>query len=319
MNMVDDATGTVEARMGKEETIWAAVRVLETWIGKYGSPQALYTDWKNVYRRKATPAEQLRGEVPLTQFGRMCRKLGIEIIAASSPQAKGRVERNHGIHQDRLVKKMRRKGIATYEAANAYLEREYLPQHNRRFAQGATQPQDYHGRKLSTRQLREIFRLETERAIGKRLGDPAREPFSATAAEATTLWIDPEQGSGLPMGRRNDGGVLPRRKDCICRVAGTGTKTSDTGSAYGADHSGKKSESRPSVETKLQKHGFSGGVPGKRNFTRYPAHFRFALKGFAPVRRITNTSNQGDISTELRMGTFLKSFDICKSRKLTER
>jgi transposase len=166
MNMVDDATGTVEARMGKEETIWAAVRVLQAWIGKYGVPQALYTDWKNVYRRKATPAEQLRGEVPLTQFGCMCQKLGVEIIAASSPQAKGRVERNHGIHQDRLVKKMRRKGIASYEAANAYLEREYLPQHNRRFAQGAAQPEDYHGRKLNARELRQIFRLETERAIG---------------------------------------------------------------------------------------------------------------------------------------------------------
>ena len=111
MDMVDDATGTVQARMGKEETIWAAVGVLRAWIGKYGIPRALYTDWKNVYKRKATPAEQLRGEVPVTQFGRMCQKLGIRIIAASSPQAKGRVERMNGVHQDRLIKKMRRKGI----------------------------------------------------------------------------------------------------------------------------------------------------------------------------------------------------------------
>jgi len=87
MDMVDDATGQVEARMGKEETIWAAVEVLRGWIGNYGIPRALYTDWKNVYQRKATPAEQLRGEVPVTQFGRMCQKLGIRIIAASSPQA----------------------------------------------------------------------------------------------------------------------------------------------------------------------------------------------------------------------------------------
>ena len=165
MDMVDDATNQTLARMGKEETIWAAAQVVQSWIGQYGVPRALYTDWKNVYKRKATPAEQLRGEVPLTQFGRMCQKLGIRIIAASSPQAKGRVERRHGVHQDRLIKKMRRKRIASYEAANAYLEQEYLPDHNRRFSRPAAKPEDYHGRKPTQRELREIFRLETERSI----------------------------------------------------------------------------------------------------------------------------------------------------------
>src|SRR5437016_155448 len=165
MDMVDDATNHTLARMGKEETIWAAAGVLRAWIEKHGVPQTLYTDWKNVYKRKATPAEQLRGEVPVTQFGRMCQKLGIRIIAANSPQAKGRVERNHGIHQDRLIKKMRRKGINSYAAANQYLENEYLAQHNRRFAQLPAQPQDYHGRKLTAYQLRQVFRLETERTI----------------------------------------------------------------------------------------------------------------------------------------------------------
>src|SRR6266550_5404989 len=165
MDMVDDATSRTEARLGKEETIWAAVAVLRAWIHKYGVPRALYTDWKNVYKRKATAAEQLRGEVPVTQFGRMCQKLGIRIIAASSPQAKGRVERNHGIHQDRLIKKLRRKGIGSYEAANQYLEKEYLLQHNRRFARPAAKPEDYHGRKWRGRELHQIFRLETERRI----------------------------------------------------------------------------------------------------------------------------------------------------------
>src|SRR6266404_5670919 len=165
MNMVDDATSQTQAGMGKEETIWAAAAVLQAWIQKYGVPRALYTDWKNVYQRKATSAEQLRGKVPVTQFGRMCQKLGIRILAASSPQAKGRVERIHGVHQDRLIKKLRRKKIASYEAANQYLEKEYLPGHNRRFAGVAAKPEDYHGRKPTTRELGEIFRLETERAI----------------------------------------------------------------------------------------------------------------------------------------------------------
>src|SRR5258707_9872447 len=70
MDMVDDATSRVEARMGKEETIWAAVGVLRAWIRNYGVPRVLYTDWKNVYKRKATGAEQMRGKIPVTQFGR---------------------------------------------------------------------------------------------------------------------------------------------------------------------------------------------------------------------------------------------------------
>jgi transposase len=165
MNMVDDATGTTLARLGAQETIWAAVGVLQAWIAAYGVPRALYTDWKNVYKRPPTAAEQIRGEVPRTQFGRMCARLGIEIIAASSPQAKGRVERNHGTHQDRLVKKLRRKRINRYEAAYEYLATEYLPEHNLRFAHAPASAVDYHRRAPRQAELRLIFRLVTERRI----------------------------------------------------------------------------------------------------------------------------------------------------------
>jgi transposase len=116
MNLVDDATSTTLCRLGEQETIWAAVGVLRAWLEKYGVPRALYTDWKNVYVREPTAKELLHGTPALTQFGRMCERLGIKIIAAGSPEAKGRVERNHGTHQDRLVKKLRRKKIATHEA-----------------------------------------------------------------------------------------------------------------------------------------------------------------------------------------------------------
>ena len=165
MNMVDDATGTTLCRMGEEETIWAAVGVLRAWIGRYGVPQALYTDWKNVYVREPNAGERWRGEVPVTQFGRMCRRLGIEIIAAGSPQAKGRVERNHGTHQDRLVKKLRRKQISRLEEMNRYLEEEYCPEHNARFAVAAAAREDYHLPTPGARPLRAILRLETERVL----------------------------------------------------------------------------------------------------------------------------------------------------------
>lgn len=166
MNMTDDATSVVELRLGEEETIWAAANILRAWIEQYGVPQALYVDWKNVYKRGPTVREQLRGEEPVTQFGRMCEKLGIAIIAAGSPQAKGRVERNHGTHQDRLIKKMRRKKIGAQQEANVYLQQEYVPEHNGRFRQAAAEAEDYHRRAPSAAALREVFRLETERVIG---------------------------------------------------------------------------------------------------------------------------------------------------------
>jgi hypothetical protein len=165
MNMVDDATSVVEARMGDEETIWAAARVLRHWIEKYGVPLALYTDWKNVYVREPTEKEMLHGKVPVTQFGRMCQKLDIRIIAANSPQAKGRVERGNGTHQDRLIKKMGRKKIRTHEAANEFLQQEYLADHNARFAREPAEPQDYHRQAPSAREWEQVFCLETERSI----------------------------------------------------------------------------------------------------------------------------------------------------------
>lgn len=165
MNMVDDATSTVEAHMAEEETIWAAARVLRQWIEKYGVPLALYTDWKNVYVREPTEKEQLHGRVPVTQFGRMCQKLNIRILAANSPQAKGRVERSNGTHQDRLIKKMGRKKIREHAAANRFLQQEYLDDHNARFAQRPAQPQDYHRKAPSARELEQVFCLEMERSI----------------------------------------------------------------------------------------------------------------------------------------------------------
>ena len=167
MHMVDDATTKALGWFSAEESIWAAVAVLRRWIERYGVPQALYTDWKNVYVRPPNAQERMRGEPAVTQFGRMCAKLGIEIIAASSPQAKGRVERAHGTHQDRLVKKLRLAGIANYEQANAYLDQHYLAEHNRRYAHAAAAPADYHRRRPTSRQLDEVFWLEQERVISE--------------------------------------------------------------------------------------------------------------------------------------------------------
>ena len=165
MNLVDDATGTTLSQLHEQETTWAAADVLRAWVEQHGVPQALYTDWKNVYLREPSEAEQWAGEVPLTKFGRMCQRLGTKILGANSPQAKGRVERNHGTQQDRLIKKMRLARIRTLPAANQYLRQHYLPDHNRRFRREPAEPQDYHRRAPGKRELDAIFRLEQERTI----------------------------------------------------------------------------------------------------------------------------------------------------------
>lgn len=166
MNLVDDATGRGMFGFADEETTWAAADLLERWVRRYGLPQALYCDWKNVYLRQATTRETIEGIEPRTQFGRMCEKLGIRVIGASSPQAKGRVERHHGTHQDRLVKKMRLSGVADYEAANRFLEG-YEGEHNERFARRPAAAADYHLRLGKRQDLRRVFCLEQERVVSR--------------------------------------------------------------------------------------------------------------------------------------------------------
>jgi transposase len=165
LTMVDDATGRGLGQFSTQETTWAAVAVLRAWIERYGIPRALYTDWKTVYVRRPTPEERDTGVAPLTQFGRMCAALGVTIIPASSPQAKGRIERQHGTHQDRLVKKLRRQGIADLRAANQFLEATYWPEHNARFARPPTASDDFHVALPETVQLDEVFRLEDTRTV----------------------------------------------------------------------------------------------------------------------------------------------------------
>jgi transposase len=165
MHLVDDATSTALFSFSPEETTWAAANLLRGWIERYGVPKALYTDWKNVYVSTPTEKQKLRGEEPVSQFGRMCARLGIEILAAGSPQAKGRVERAHGTHQDRLVKKLRLAGAASYEDANRYVETKYLAEHNRRFAHAAASEADFHRKRPSKAELDRAFCLEQERVL----------------------------------------------------------------------------------------------------------------------------------------------------------
>ena len=167
MVLVDDATKRMKARFSEEETTHASYDVFEAWVQQRGVPQSIYADRDSIYRceRAPTVAEQIAGEEPRTQFGRAMAQLGVELILANSPQAKGRVERCNGVLQDRLIKEMRLQGISDLQAANEYLEREFLPDYNRRFSIEPASPADVHQTK--PRHLDEILSWEEERVVRK--------------------------------------------------------------------------------------------------------------------------------------------------------
>jgi transposase len=169
MNMVDDATGRTLAIMGEQETTEAAMRLLWAWIERYGIPQGLYCDRKNAFvlDRDPTIKEQLAGVLPVSPFQFACQRLGIEVIVAHSPQAKGRVERNHGVYQDRFVKELRLAGISSIQDANRFLQSTYLPAINSRFAKQAAQPEDAHVPLVSKIDLRDVFCFQEQRMVSR--------------------------------------------------------------------------------------------------------------------------------------------------------
>jgi transposase len=138
--MIDDATGRVLARFAPAETTAAYFDLLERWLTAHGRPVALYSDKKTVFR---VPSAEGRDASP-SQFGRACDELGIELIFAHSPQAKGRVERFFGTAQDRWVKQMRRAGVTTIAEANALVARTLLPHFNRHFTVAPAEASDAH-------------------------------------------------------------------------------------------------------------------------------------------------------------------------------
>jgi len=152
MNMVDDAMGRTFSFFCEEETTSDAMRLLWYWIECYGIPKALYGDKKNAFvlSREPTIEEQLAG---------------IEVIVANSPQAKGRVERSHGVYQDRLVKELRIAQISTIEDAHRYLMKVYLPKINEKFARTPLRPEDAHVPLRTLTSLEDILCYETPRLV----------------------------------------------------------------------------------------------------------------------------------------------------------
>jgi len=166
--LIDDATSRLFARFVPADSTEHHMRVLWAYVERHGRPQAVYTDKASLFQPTLAPGwkEEEPGPKTETQLGRGFRELGIEWIAAHSPQAKGRIERCFGTLQDRLVKGLRKAGARTEEEANQYLGQEFLKEWNERFTVQAASEADAHrplGKALSLESI--LSHMEQRRVM----------------------------------------------------------------------------------------------------------------------------------------------------------
>jgi hypothetical protein len=165
---IDDATSRIlHAEFITVEDTLNLMRSTKTYLLRYGRPVAFYVDKDSIYtiNRQASIDEELRDIHPITQFTRAMTELGIKVILAQSPQAKGRVERSFDTHQDRLVKELRLADISTMEAGNAFLRDFYIDDHNTHFAIDPANDTDAHRPLLAEHHLEQILSQRTERSV----------------------------------------------------------------------------------------------------------------------------------------------------------
>jgi transposase-like protein len=160
MVAIDDATNLTDARLYPAETTEAAFDLWGRWMRRQGVPRSVYVDRHSIYRDADHPANP-------TQFGRAMKQLGVELICAHSPQAKGRVERRNAVFQDRLVKEMRLRNISDLPQANALLDSRFLKELNQRYAVKARDGLDLHRALDAGAALEEILCVQEERIVGQ--------------------------------------------------------------------------------------------------------------------------------------------------------
>jgi transposase-like protein len=201
MGYIDDATGKVFARFYDYEGTVPAMDSFKRYIKKSGLPMKVYLDKHTTYKSTAKPTiqDELDQVEPLSQFERALKELGVEVIHAHSPQAKGRIERLFGTLQDRLVKEMRLRGIRTLEEANQFLE-DYLPFYNRRFSVCPKEEDNFHRPLPKGLALDTILCIKTERAL--------RNDFTVAHNRKLYQVEDKVRGSKVMVQDRLDGSLV---------------------------------------------------------------------------------------------------------------
>ena len=165
---VDDATGKVAgAKFVLADGVRENMEVFKSIVQRRGIPLSVYVDCDSNFKttRHQSMEYQLKGEYPSTQFARALEELGVRIIHAYSPQAKGRIERKFGVFQDRLCSELRLHNISTLEEANRYLSEKFIPRHNRMFSRPAKESGTAYIPLPKGLSLREVFCLKQERVV----------------------------------------------------------------------------------------------------------------------------------------------------------
>ena len=166
LHCIDDAAGKIKAAFfAPSETIWGYFDLMRIYLKTHGRPVCLYSDKHSVF--KVNKPDALRGN-GLTQFGRAMKEIGVEMIFANSPQAKGRIERSNRTLQDRLVKELRLNKISSIKEANAFLPK-FIEDYNRRFAVVPKDPTNAHRSLLQEQNLELIFSIQEFRHLSKNL------------------------------------------------------------------------------------------------------------------------------------------------------
>ena len=234
--LIDDATSRFQGRFVEHDSTAENLRTLEGWLRRCGRPVALYTDQNSLFytTRHTALGEQLEGQPARTQFGRALEELGIQWIAAHSPQAKGRIERLFGTLQDRLVKEMRLAGVSTIEQANRFLQDVFVPFWEQHFTVAPRRNQDAH-RSLGR------YRLEQVLSVRESVRESRSVANDYTVRWQGHRWAIPRaevrpglRGARVAVERRLDGSSWVRFRDRYlslhpCPTAAPGLTASPSG------------------------------------------------------------------------------------------
>ena len=211
LGAIDDATSAVpHATFGDNEGVVAVFHFWWDYIEAHGLPGLVYLDKFSTY--KINHENAIDNEELMTQFVRAMEELGIRVINANSPEAKGRIERLFGTLQDRLVKEMRLRDIKSRDDANRFLKETYLPEHNEQFAVEARQEGDAH-RPLTEalrKRLPSIFSVQSQRTVTSDFTVRFKNQWYQLAAQQS---IAVYRGDAITVEERLDGTIHFRLKD----------------------------------------------------------------------------------------------------------
>lgn len=207
---IDDADNSVIAQFEENEGVHATFRFWRAYFLLHGLPAAIYLDKFSTY--KINHKNSVDNAELMTQFERAMVELGIEVICANSPQAKGRIERLFGTLQDRLVKELRLAGIHDREAANIFLKETYLPDHNKRFTVTPRSEGDAH--RPVTDELRarlpSILSVQSKRTVNNDFTIQFKNSwYQLSATQDTTVF----KGDTVTIEERLDGTLHIRLKE----------------------------------------------------------------------------------------------------------